>query len=59
MINIIKWVVKIGGSLFPTDAIKVAEKLKGTSSLIITGGGEFANMIRIKNLLQKYVMKLQ
>ena len=46
MINIIKWVVKIGGSLFPTDAIKVAEKLKGTSSLIITGGGEFANLIR-------------
>ncbi len=44
--NIIEWVVKIGGSLFPTDAIKVAEKLKGTSSLIVTGGGEFANLIR-------------
>ncbi|OWT32458.1 delta 1-pyrroline-5-carboxylate synthetase [Methanobrevibacter sp. 87.7] len=41
-----EWVVKIGGSLFPTDAIKVAEKLKGTNSLIITGGGEFANLIR-------------
>lgn len=44
--NIIDWVVKIGGSLFPTDAIKVAEKLKGTPSLIVTGGGEFANLIR-------------
>lgn len=43
---IIEWVVKIGGSLFPTDAIKVAEKIKGTKSLIVTGGGEFANLIR-------------
>ena len=42
----IEWVVKIGGSLFPEDAIEVAKALKGTNSLIIIGGGEFANLIR-------------
>ena len=42
----IEWVVKIGGSLFPEDAIEVAKTLKGTNSLIIIGGGEFANLIR-------------
>lgn len=42
----VEWVVKIGGSLFPEDAIKVAKALKGTDSLIIIGGGEFANLIR-------------
>ncbi|GAA5818993.1 MAG: delta 1-pyrroline-5-carboxylate synthetase [Methanobrevibacter sp. CfCl-M3] len=46
MIEIIEWVVKIGGSLFPEQAIAVAEAIKGTNSLIITGGGEFANLIR-------------
>ncbi|MDR3222363.1 MAG: delta 1-pyrroline-5-carboxylate synthetase [Methanobrevibacter sp.] len=43
---IIEWVVKIGGSLFPEQAIKVAKAIKETNSLIITGGGEFANLIR-------------
>lgn len=38
--------VKIGGSLFPEQAIKVAKAIEGTKSLIITGGGEFANLIR-------------
>ena len=42
----IKNVVKIGGSLFPSYAIELAEKLKNTSSVIILGGGEFANLIR-------------
>ena len=46
VIIIIKQVVKIGGSLFPDYAIDLAEKLKGTSSVIILGGGEFANLIR-------------
>ena len=46
MIIIIKQVVKIGGSLFPEHAINLAEKLKNTNSLIILGGGEFANLIR-------------
>ncbi|MDR2830837.1 MAG: delta 1-pyrroline-5-carboxylate synthetase [Methanobrevibacter sp.] len=41
-----EWVVKIGGSLFPEQAIKVAKAIEGTDSLIITGGGEFANLIR-------------
>ena len=46
MIDIIKQVVKIGGSLFPNHAIKLANELKRTDSLIILGGGEFANLIR-------------
>ena len=46
LINIIKQVVKIGGSLFPDYAIELAEQLKDTDSLIILGGGEFANLIR-------------
>ena len=44
--TIIKQVVKIGGSLFPKYAVELADKLKNTSSLIILGGGEFANLIR-------------
>ena len=46
MIDIIKQVVKIGGSLFPDYAIKLANELKNTNSLIVLGGGEFANLIR-------------
>ena len=42
----IKQVVKIGGSLFPDYAIDLAKRLKGTDSLIILGGGKFANLIR-------------
>ena len=46
MIIIIKQVVKIGGSLFPKYAIELAKRLENTSSVIILGGGEFANLIR-------------
>ncbi len=46
VIDIIKQVVKIGGSLFPDYAIEMAKQLKNTNSLIILGGGEFANLIR-------------
>lgn len=46
VVIIIKQVVKIGGSLFPDNAIKLVNKLKNTNSLIILGGGEFANLIR-------------
>ena len=46
MIIIIKQVVKIGGSLFPNYAIELAKRLKDTGSLIVLGGGEFANLIR-------------
>ena len=42
----IKQVVKIGGSLFPDYAIELAKQLKNTNSLIILGGGDFANLIR-------------
>ena len=48
MVIIIKQVVKIGGSLFPENAIELAKKLKNTNSLIILGGGEFANLIYVR-----------
>lgn len=40
------WVVKLGGSLFPDDAIEFCKALAGKKVLIICGGGEFANKIR-------------
>jgi hypothetical protein len=46
VIIIVKQVVKIGGSLFPDYAIDLARQLEGTDSLIVLGGGEFANLIR-------------
>ena len=46
MIIIVKQVVKIGGSLFPNYAIDLAKQLEDTGSVIILGGGEFANLIR-------------
>ena len=46
VIIIIKQVVKIGGSLFPDYAIELAKQLKNTRSVIVVGGGEFANLIR-------------
>jgi aspartokinase-like uncharacterized kinase len=46
VIKIIEWVVKVGGSLFPEKAINLVNAIKGTNSLVITGGGEFANLIR-------------
>ena len=46
MVVIIKQVVKIGGSLFPDYAIELAKQLENTDSVIILGGGEFANLIR-------------
>lgn len=41
-----EWVVKVGGSLFPDDAISLAQELVGEDVLIICGGGEMANSIR-------------
>ena len=46
VIDIVKQVVKIGGSLFPEYAIDLAKQLENTDSAIILGGGEFANLIR-------------
>ena len=54
MIVIIKQVVKIGGSLFPDYAIDLVDKLKNTSSVIILGGGEFANLIRKYDIEQEF-----
>lgn len=41
-----EWVVKIGGSLFPENAIRLARELVGKDVLIICGGGDLANQIR-------------
>ena len=41
-----EWVVKIGGSLFPWDAIKLCQSLVGTNTLVICGGGALANKLR-------------
>lgn len=41
-----EWVVKIGGSLFPEKAINLAQALLGNDTLVICGGGRFANQIR-------------
>lgn len=46
MFTIIKNVVKIGGSLFPDFAIDLVNQLRNTDSLVILGGGEFANLVR-------------
>lgn len=40
------YVVKLGGSLFPKDAVEFCKHLVGKKSLVICGGGEFANKIR-------------
>ncbi len=54
MIVIVKQVVKIGGSLFPDYAINLANNLENTSSVIILGGGEFANLIRKYDVEQEF-----
>ena len=41
-----EWIVKLGGSLFPEDAISFCNALVGKKAIIICGGGEFANKIR-------------
>ncbi len=41
-----KWVIKIGGSLFPEHAVKLCENLVGKDIIIICGGGAFANLLR-------------
>jgi aspartokinase-like uncharacterized kinase len=41
-----KWVIKLGGSLFPEDAIKLCKALIGEDVIVICGGGDFANKIR-------------
>jgi len=41
-----EWVIKVGGSLFPEEAIEFCKKLVGKNALLICGGGDFANKIR-------------
>ncbi|HTX60739.1 MAG TPA: delta 1-pyrroline-5-carboxylate synthetase [Methanobacterium sp.] len=41
-----EWVVKVGGSLFPENAVKLCNFLMGRDVLVICGGGELANLLR-------------
>ena len=41
-----KWIIKIGGSLFPHYAVQLCEKLVGKDVLVICGGGALANLLR-------------
>lgn len=40
------WVIKIGGSLFPEDAVKLCKAMVGREVLVICGGGDLANVLR-------------
>jgi hypothetical protein len=40
------WVVKLGGSLFPEESVKLCQALKGKNVMVICGGGELANLLR-------------
>jgi len=41
-----EWVVKVGGSLFPDDAIEFCKALVGKNAVVICGGGDLANKLR-------------
>ena len=41
-----EWVVKVGGSLFPEDAVKLCQELVGSNALVVCGGGTLANSLR-------------
>ena len=40
------WIVKVGGSLFPEDAVNLLEALVGKNVMVICGGGELGNKLR-------------
>jgi hypothetical protein len=40
------WIVKVGGSLFPQEAVNLSKALVGKSVMVICGGGELANLLR-------------
>jgi len=42
----IKWVIKIGGSLFSKHAVRLCVNLVGKDVLVICGGGALANLLR-------------
>lgn len=41
-----EWLVKVGGSLFPENAIRLCKALVGRKVLVVCGGGVFADKIR-------------
>ena len=49
-----KWVVKIGGSLFPEDAVSLCKKLVGRDVMVICGGGALANLLRDYDARMKF-----
>lgn len=41
-----EWIVKVGGSLFPENAVNLCKALIGKDVVVICGGGALANCIR-------------
>ena len=41
------WVVKIGGSLFPEESVKLCQALEDKNIMVVCGGGELANHLRV------------
>ena len=41
-----EWVVKVGGSLFPEDAIEFCKALVGKNAIVVCGGGDLVNKLR-------------
>lgn len=46
MVDVVEWVIKVGGSLFPEDAVNLSKALVGKKVMVICGGGELANLLR-------------
>jgi len=42
-----EWVIKLGGSLFPQEAVRLCRALEGKNIMVVCGGGELANQLRI------------
>ena len=40
------WVIKVGGSLFPEDSVRLCRALEGKDVMVILGGGTLANQLR-------------
>jgi 5-(aminomethyl)-3-furanmethanol phosphate kinase len=43
----VEWVVKVGGSLFGDYAVKLCAALVGRDVMVICGGGDLANLLRV------------
>ena len=51
------WIVKVGGSLFPENSVKLVEAISELTEkevMVICGGGSFANQIRDYDLQMNF-----